>query len=79
MARPCKRTAELELSGAWNPQRKRDREGKPVADAPIGLPPGHLSAPARAPTVKARSLSLAVLIVGLLIIIPARIPSAAIR
>lgn len=46
MARPRKPTAALELKGAFkkNPQRKSERKGEPVVDAPVGAPPNDLPA-----------------------------------
>jgi len=41
MARPRKPTNLLELTGAYhkNPQRRREREGEPIAPGPLGGPP----------------------------------------
>src|SRR5688572_24240769 len=44
VARPRTPTAVLELKGAFkkDPKRKKAREGEPVVEAPIGVPPKHI-------------------------------------
>lgn len=50
MGRPRKPTRVLELSGAFkkNPQRRREREGEPEANEPLGDPPDRLDEAERA-------------------------------